>query len=92
MVFLKSIDAADVIGQPAFLHDLQQHVPDVGVGLLDFVEQDHAVGPAANLLGELAAFFVADVARRRTDQPADVVLLHVFGHVDLHQGVLRRRT
>ena len=35
--------------------------------------------------GELAAFFVADVARRRTDQAADRVLLHVLGHVETDQ-------
>ena len=39
-----------------------------GMRLLDFVEQHHAVRPAADLLGELAAFFVTDVARRRADQ------------------------
>ena len=60
--------AAEAVGQPAFFHDLQQHVEDVGVGLLDFVEQHDRVRPAADLLGELAAFFVADVARRGADQ------------------------
>ena len=44
IVFLKSTVPADVVGQPAFLHDLQQHVPDVGVGLLDLVEQHHEYG------------------------------------------------
>ncbi len=80
--------AAEAVGQPAFFHHLQQHVEHVGVGLLDFVEQHHRVRPAADLLGELAAFFVADVARRSADQAADVVLLHVLAHVDLHEGVL----
>ena len=40
------------------------------------------VRPAADRLGQLAALVVADVARRRADQPADGVLLHVLGHVD----------
>ena len=84
---LKSTLPAEAVGQAAFLHDLQQHVEDVRVGLLDFVEQHHRVRPAADALGELAAFLVADVARRGADQPADVVLLHVLGHVDLDQGV-----
>ena len=79
--------AAEAVGQPAFLHDLEQHVVDVGVGLLDLVEQDDRIGPAADLLGELAAFLVADVARRSADQPRDVVLLHVLRHVDLDQRV-----
>ena len=29
--------AAEAVGQPAFFHDLEQHVVDVGVGLLDLV-------------------------------------------------------
>jgi hypothetical protein len=79
---------AERVGQAAFLHDLQQHVEHVRVGLLDLVEQHDRVRPAADALGELAALFVADVAGRRADQAADVVLLHVLGHVDLHQRVL----
>ena len=88
IVLRKSTLPAEAVGQAAFFHDLQQHVEDVGVGLLDFVEQHDGVGPAADLLGQLAAFLVADVARRGADQPADVVLLHVLAHVDLDQGVL----
>ena len=42
-----------------------------------------AVGATADLLGQLATFFVADVAGRRTDQARGVVLLHVLRHVDL---------
>src|SRR5258708_4951140 len=36
----------------------------------------------ADLFGELTAFFIADIARRRADQTRNAVLLHVFGHVD----------
>ena len=43
---------------------------------------------AAHRLGELAALVVADVARRRADQPRDGVLLHVLGHVDADHRVL----
>ena len=75
---------ADVVGQAALLHDLEQHVPDIGVRLFDLVEQHHRVRLAADLLGELAALFVTDVAGGRAHQAADVVLLHVLGHVELH--------
>ena len=44
---------------------------------------------AAHALGELAAFFVADVARRRADQLRDRVLLHVLGHVEADEVLLR---
>jgi hypothetical protein len=36
--------AALAVGQAAVVEDLQQHVEDVRVRLLDFVEQDHACG------------------------------------------------
>jgi DNA invertase Pin-like site-specific DNA recombinase len=66
----------------ALLQDLEEHVEDVGVGLLDLVEQHDASRAAAHRLGELAALLVAHVARGRADQAADVVLLHVLAHVE----------
>ena len=56
--------------------------------LLDLVEQDHLVRPPPHRFGERAALLVADIARRRADQPRDRVLLHVFRHVDADQRVL----
>ena len=76
------------VGEPAVLEQLQQHVEDIGVRLLDLVEQQHAVRPAPDRLGELAAFLVADVARRRTDQSRDRVLLHVLAHVEADHRAL----
>ena len=58
---------------------------DVRVRLLDFVEEHHGIGLAADLLGELAAFLVTDVAGRRADQARDVELLHVLAHVELDE-------
>ena len=55
------------------------------MGLLDLVEQDHGIRTPSDLLRQLAAFLEAHVARRRADEPADVVLLHVFAHVDLDE-------
>jgi len=52
------------VGQPAVLQDLQQRVEDVGVGLLDLVEQHDGERLAAHGLGELAALLVAHVAGR----------------------------
>src|SRR5438876_3771524 len=76
------------IGQPAFFHDLKKHVEYVGMRLLDLVKQDDRVWAPADALGELAAFLVTDVAWRRADQSADVMLLHILRHVDLHESVL----
>ena len=76
------------VGQPTVFQDLQQRVEDVRVGLLDLVEQDHGERPPADLLGELAAFLVTDVAGRGSEQPGHRVLLHVLAHVELDQRVL----
>ena len=56
-------DAAFAVGEAAIVHDLQQDVEDIGMRLFDFVEEHDGVGTAADLFGELAAFFIADVAR-----------------------------
>src|SRR5256885_16677023 len=57
------------VGQPPVLQDLEQDVEDVRVSLLDLVEEQDRVRLAPHGLGELAALVVADVARRRADQP-----------------------
>ena len=56
---LEADRAALAVGQAAVVQNLQQRVEDVRVRLFDFVEQHHRIRPAAHLLGELAAFFVA---------------------------------
>ncbi len=76
---------AVVVGQRAVVHDLEQHVEDVGVRLLDLVEQEHGVRLLRDRLGEQAALVEADVARRRADQPAHRVALHVLAHVEADQ-------
>jgi len=77
-------DAALAVGQPAVVQQLQQHVHDLGVGLLHLVQQDHAVGVAAHRLGQLAAGLEAHVARGRADHARHRVALHVLGHVQAH--------
>src|ERR1035437_3593520 len=81
-------DPAVSISEAAILEDLQQRVEDVSVGLLNLVEEHDGERLAADLLGQLAALLVAHVARRRTEQPGDRVLLAVLGHVELDQRVL----
>src|SRR6266550_9524576 len=79
------VDAAALrIRKPAFVEDLQQHVEDLGVRLLDLVEEDHAVRLAADGLSELAALFVTDITGRGADEARHVVPLHVVGHIYLH--------
>ena len=80
--------AALRVGQPPVVHHLQQHVEHIRVRLLNLVEQDNRVRPAPNGLSQLPALVVADVPRRRADQPRHRVLLHVLAHVDAHHGLL----
>ena len=80
--------AALAVGETPVVEHLQQDVEDVRVRLLDLVEQDHGVGPAAHRLGEIAALLVADIARRRADEPRHGVLLHELRHVDAHHRLL----
>src|SRR5690625_74732 len=56
------------IGQAAVVQELQEDVEHVRVGLLDLVQQDHAVGAAPYRLGELAALLVSHVSRGCTDE------------------------
>ena len=81
--------AAFGVGQVAVVEDLQQHVEDFGVRLLDLVEQDQAVGLAPHRVGQLPAVVVADVARRRADQPRHGVPLHELRHVEPDHVVVR---
>ena len=76
---------AGMIGQLAVVHHLQQDVEEVRVGLLDFIEQQHAMRMLVDGVGEQAALVEADIAGRRADQARDGVPLHIFGHVEADQ-------
>ncbi len=78
--------AALTIGEAAIVQHLQQHIEDIGMRLLDFVEEHDLIGPAAYSLCERAALFIADIARRCADETGDRMLLHVFRHVEAHEG------
>lgn len=47
-----------------------------------FIEKYHRVGFLADGLSQHAAFAIADIARRGTNQPRDGVLLLELGHID----------
>ena len=74
--------AALAVRNAAVVQDLQQDVENIGMRLFHFVEQDDTIGMAADGLGQLAAFVVADISGRRADQTGDAEFLHVFGHID----------
>ncbi len=76
------------VGQAAVIQHLQQDIEHIRMGLLDLVEQQHAVRPPPHRFGELPTFVIAHVPWRRADHPGDRVLLHVLGHVEAHHGPL----
>ena len=80
-VFEVDIPSLGVL-HPAFVKNLEEDLMNVGMGLLDFVEEDDAVGPAADGFGEDAAFAVADVSRGRAFEGADGMGLLELAHVD----------
>src|ERR1044071_498881 len=59
----------------------------IGVRFLDLIEKHHRIRPAPYRLRKLAAFLVADITGRRTNQPRGGELLHVLRHVDLDQSI-----
>ena len=73
--------APEGVCEASLFHDLEEHVEDVRVRLLDLVKEHDRVGATTHTLGELAALLIADVARRRADEARGVVLLHVLAHV-----------
>ena len=52
-----------------------------------FVEKHNRIWTATDRFGKLAAFLVADVAGRRSDQARGGEFFHVLRHVDLNQRV-----
>src|SRR5439155_10766436 len=83
------VDAATLgIGQVAVLEDLEEDVEDLGVGLLDLVEEHDAVVLAADGLGQLTALVEADITGGGPDEAADVMALHEFAHVVLDERIL----
>ena len=80
--------AALAVREASVLEQLQEDVEDVGMRLLDLVEQQHRVGAPAHGLGELAGLLVADVARRRADQARHGVALLELAHVEPDHRVL----
>ncbi len=75
------------IGDPAVVEHLQQGIEDVGVGLLDLVEEHHGVRLTPHRLGELATFVVPDVSGRCTDEPTHRVPFLVLAHIEAHHVV-----
>ncbi len=76
------------VGQAPVVQDLEQEVEDFRMGLLDLVEEDHAVGATPHRLSQLATFLVTHIAGRRTNHTGHRVALLVLAHVQADHGLL----
>ena len=76
------------VGDTAIIEYLQQNVEYIRMCFLDLIEQNDRIWFSAHCLGQLSAFLVAYVSRRRSDQTGDGVLLHIFTHIDSNHVVL----
>ena len=55
------------VGQATVFQDLKKNIKNFGVGFFQLVKKNQRVRMAADGVGQLAALFVADVARRGAD-------------------------
>ncbi|KJV02376.1 hypothetical protein VF34_02190 [Rhodococcus sp. PML026] len=83
------VDRASLaVGETAVFEHLQEGVVDLLVCLLDLVEQHDGERLAADLLGELATLFVADVSGRSTEQTRRGEAVVELAHVDLDERIV----
>ncbi len=79
--------SSQTVGQDTVVQYLQQDIEDIRVRFFDFIEQHHAVRLATYFLGELSAFFVAYIARRRSYEARYGKFLHIFAHIYTYEGI-----
>ncbi len=63
------------------IHDLQQDVEQIGMGLFDFIEKQHCIRVLDDAVRKQPPLLKTDIPRRRTDQAGHRMLLHVLTHV-----------
>ena len=74
-----------IVGQRAVIHHLQQQVKDIRVCFFDFIQQQYRMRMLNNSIGQQTALVETDIPRRRTNQAADGVAFHIFGHIKTQQ-------
>ena len=74
-----------VVRQGAVVHDLQQHIENGGVRLLNFVQQQHTMRLLGDGFGQQTTLIKTYITGGRTNQATHGVLLHVLAHVKANQ-------
>jgi hypothetical protein len=77
------VDCASVrVCEATIVKELKQKIPDFGMCLLEFIQENHLIGTSSNTFGKNSSFFKAYIARGRTNEPGHCVLLAILGHID----------
>src|SRR5262249_5744478 len=76
------------VGCSAIIQNLEEHIEDVRMCFLDFIEENHGIRPTPHSFSKSTALFITDIARRRSDQASDRMFLHVLAHIDADHGLL----
>ena len=82
-------DATLAVSKATIFQHLQEGVVNLLVGLLDLIEKHDRERLTANLLGQLATLFVADISRRCTEETGGGEAIVELTHVDLDEVIIR---
>ena len=80
--------AALRVREPPVVEHLQQHVEDIRMRLLDFIEQNDRVRAPADGFRELSALVVTHVTGRCADHASHGMFFHVLAHVEADHRLL----
>src|SRR4030042_3113642 len=69
------------ISQPPVIKQLQKEIKDLRVGFLNFIKKEYRIGFSPYSLSKLAAFFIANIARRCTDESRYRMSFLIFRHI-----------
>lgn len=72
--------ATSLVDDPAFVKQVEERLPDVGVAFLGFVQQEDGIRVGQQVVDQSAAFFVADVAGGNADETGDAVRFREVAH------------
>ena len=68
--------------ESTFFHHLKKHVENVWMSFFNLIKENNRIWTATNFFSELASFFESNVSGRGTNETTDIVLFHVFTHIN----------
>src|SRR5205823_5741361 len=76
------------ISQTSIIHNLQQGIEDLWMGLLYLVQKNDAIGTTPYLLRQLTTLIMTNVTRGATEQTRHSMWLHILRHIKTDQITL----